>query len=203
MKKTQQLAAIVISLLAWSAIVSQFYLMVKGQPNFGLETVVRFCSYFTILTNSLGGLYFTFETFNGSKTNSQHTGFLTPITVYITIVGVVYQILLRHTWSPEGLQRIVDELLHTIIPVLTLVFWYVYAPVQKANYRRILWWMNYPLVYLIFILLRGSFSNFYPYPFVDVSNLGFTTVMVNSLFILVFFFIISSLFIRIKSKPTY
>jgi len=48
-------------------------------------------------------------------------GVITAITVYITIVGLVYNVILRFLWKPEGLQFIVDELLHTVIPLLLLV----------------------------------------------------------------------------------
>ncbi|MFZ5976285.1 MULTISPECIES: Pr6Pr family membrane protein [unclassified Hydrotalea] len=33
-------------------------------------------------------------------------------------------------------------------------------------------WLIYPLLYLVYILIRGSFSGFYPYPFVNVLQIG-------------------------------
>lgn len=41
-------------------------------------------------------------------------------------------------------------------------------------------WLIYPQAYLIYIPIRGHFSGFYPYPFVDVSALGMTKVLFNS-----------------------
>ena len=37
--------------------------------------------------------------------------------VYIAIVGIVYQLLLRQLWNPQGAQWVADVLLHSIIPV--------------------------------------------------------------------------------------
>lgn len=55
----------------------------------------------------------------------------------------------------------------------------------------------YPLIYLGFILLRGHFSGFYPYPFVDVTQLGYPSVLVHCIGMTVLFVAISLLFIFI------
>lgn len=52
-------------------------------------------------------------------------GALTAITAFILIVGLVYQIALRGVWQPTGLQRIVDELLHTIIPLYVCIYLFI------------------------------------------------------------------------------
>lgn len=51
-------------------------------------------------------------------------GTLTAITAFILIVGLVYQVALRGIWQPTGLQHIVDELLHTIIPLYVFMYWF-------------------------------------------------------------------------------
>ena len=48
-------------------------------------------------------------------------------------------------------------------------------------------WLIYPAVYLVYILARGAISAVYPYPFVDVSLLGYRGVLVNTVvFTLIF-----------------
>jgi hypothetical protein len=42
----------------------------------------------------------------------------------ILIVGLVYQVVLG-IWNPTGLQYIVDELLHTVIPLFMLGYWFL------------------------------------------------------------------------------
>ncbi|WP_442896953.1 Pr6Pr family membrane protein [Epilithonimonas sp.] len=76
-----------------------------------LESTIRFFSYFMILTNSI-------------------------LAIYIIIVGLVYQILLRNTWSPTGLQIIVGELLDSINPGLAIIYWFLYED-NKLNYNQI------------------------------------------------------------------
>ena len=195
----RRLLAILLTFLGFTAIIIQLYLMMENRVAPIFETAIRFFSFFTILTNIITAIYFLTEVFRTSKPFTNPSKFLTPVTVYITIVGLVYQILLRHTWSPTGTQMIVDELLHTIVPLLAVIYWYLFYPKTKPNYRQIAKWVLYPLVYVVYILIRGSFSNFYPYPFVNVTNLGLAKVLINSVFLLVLFIAVSALFIRIKS----
>lgn len=127
-------------------------------------------------------------------------GALTAITVYITIVGLVYQVLLRHLWAPTGLQKMVDELLHSVIPVLAIFYWYRYEDRHHVLYRQIAGWLLYPLAYLVYILIRGHFSGFYPYPFVDVVQLGLGQVLINAFFLFILFGVIAVLFIFIGKR---
>jgi hypothetical protein len=192
----QRILSLLFALVGWFAIITQYYLMVKNSQIPFAETTIRFFSYFTILTNLIVAVYFTFQTFS-SFSKIKKSGMLTAITIYILIVGIIYQIILRSTWNPTGLQRIVDELLHTIIPLLVLFYWYKYENKSDLNYRQIPSWTVYPLLYLFYILIRGHFSDFYPYPFVDVINLDYSTVLINSFWILVFFMGLAMLFVRI------
>lgn len=168
------------------------------------ETIIRFFSFFTILTNTLVAIYFTTQAFKINNLNK--AGTLTAITGYITVVGTIYQVLLRHIWQPTGLQMIVDELLHTINPLLVILFWFFYEEKRAVKYGQIKSWLVYPVVYLIYILTRGSISGFYPYPFVNVLEIGLIRALLNGCLLLLFFMAISSVFIvlgqQIVKKPT-
>lgn len=192
--------SICIALIAWFAVLTQYYLMIENRVASIGETTIRFFSFFTILTNSLVAIYFTLISFKIRKvtfTILKKPGTLTAITSYITIVGLVYQIILRHLWHPTGLQMVVDELLHTAIPIIVMLYWYLYENKSPVHYRNIPNWLIYPLLYLFYILIRGSMSNFYPFPFVDVSNIGITKVIVNSIFLMALFAGILFLLIRV------
>ncbi|ANF49315.1 hypothetical protein A0O34_01535 [Chryseobacterium glaciei] len=189
--------ALIFAFIGWFALIAQYYLHIENRISSLLEANFRFFTYFTILVNLLVTLYLTSVALKKQGAEDKNIGYLTAITVYITIVGVTYQIILRGTWQPTGLQRIVDELLHSVMPVLTIIFWYLFENKAKVKYSQILKWAIFPIVYLIVILVRGSFSGFYPYPFVDVTALGMTKVLINSLFVTIFFFITSFLYIRI------
>lgn len=48
-------------------------------------------------------------------------------------------------------------------------------------------WLGYPLVYAAYSLIHGAVTGFYPYPFINVSNLGYDKVLINmAVLVLVF-----------------
>lgn len=194
----KKLLTLIFGLLGWFAVIVQFILMIDNRVASIFETAIRFFSFFTILTNILVATYFTLIYLNNKQRLivTRKPGTLTAITVYITVVGLVYQVVLRPYWKPEGLQMVVNELLHTLIPVLVILYWYLYENKYSIKYGAILKWLIYPLIYLTFILLRGYLSGFYPYPFVDVLKLGLPKVLLNSFVLLVIFAGLSAFFIR-------
>ncbi|AQX84232.1 Pr6Pr family membrane protein [Elizabethkingia bruuniana] len=191
--------AFIFAALGWFAVIAQYYLMLENRTTSVSEATIRFFSFFTILTNILVAIYFSTICFSRNKSVSliNAAGMLTFLTIYITVVGLVYQVALRHLWHPQGMQKLVDELLHSVIPILVILFWYLYEAKNNLKFSQTIKWLSYPLIYFIYILLRGNQSGFYPYPFVDVSVLGFATVIQNALFLLLFFLGLSLAFILI------
>lgn len=174
---------VLLMVLGWFAIGAQFYLMINNRIVSIPQSIVRFFSYFTILTNltiviCATTLLFFSKTFLGKFFNTTSTQ--TALTVYIIIVGIVYNLILRFLWQPQGLQYPVDEILHTVIPILFLFFWFFCVQKERLKYSQAFFWLIYPFTYLIYTLIHGAISDFYPYPFVDVSQLGYWRVVVNS-----------------------
>lgn len=193
----QKYFAGLLALAGWFAVIAQYILMLNNNVNTVGEATIRFFSYFTILTNIAVATYLTALLFDASFTRVK--GLLSAITIYIVIVGLVYQVALRHIWDPQGLQKWVDELLHSVIPLGTLVYWSLYEK-RGLRYSQIFAWSIYPLAYLIFILIRGSFSGFYPYPFVNVPAIGMQQTLINAAIIMGLFMTLSLLFIFINRK---
>ncbi len=57
--KTQQIYLTIATIIAWFAVIVQFYLNIVNRANPIPEVIMRFFSYFTILTNILVALCFT------------------------------------------------------------------------------------------------------------------------------------------------
>ncbi|MEO6812763.1 MAG: Pr6Pr family membrane protein [Ginsengibacter sp.] len=123
-------------LLGWFALIAQFDLLMQNRTASIPESIVRYFSFFTVLTNLLVVLCFSFILTKSHSSLSHFfssTKILTAIVVYITVVGVVYNIILRFLWQPRGLQFIVDELLHTVIPLLCIVYWIAFVSKLPAQ----------------------------------------------------------------------
>lgn len=166
----------------WFALISQLYLIMENRQVSIPETVVRYFSFFTILTNLLVATAVSFlwlaPVSKGGRFFAK-PAILTAITVYIVIVGVVYNTVLRFLWKPQGLQYITDELLHSVIPVLFLLCWLFFVNKRALQYKSAFHWLIYPLVYLVWVFLYGALSDYYPYPFVNVTELGYPRVLIN------------------------
>jgi hypothetical protein len=198
--KAKQMFLIFGATISWFAIGIQFYLIIVNRTASVSETIIRFFSFYTILTNILVSLCLMVHWL---KPNSRwgiyfsRPSVSTAIAINIFIVGLLYNLILRQMWSPEGLQRVADELLHIVIPLVFIVYWYLFAPKGGLGWKNAFTWLLYPLVYAIFVLFRGALSGFYPYPFIDINTLGYNQVILNSVGLFIGFFLISQLFIAI------
>jgi len=186
------------ALVVWFAVIAQYVLMLNNAAAPPTETTIRFFTFFTILTNTLVAVYFTVRSFSNAM--MEKPGILTAVTVYITIVGLVYQVLLRQLWQPTGLQKIVDELLHSVNPILVIVYWMLYEKKRAVQYRQILTWLIYPLIYFVVIFIRGVVSGWYPYPFIDVASIGIGQTLLNAVMLLVFFALVAAVYIFTGKK---
>jgi hypothetical protein len=165
--------------VAWEALVLQYWLMVRGQPPGEVAGLtVRFFSYFTILTNLLAALAFTLPALAPDSWWSRPT-VRGGITVFIAVVMVVYHLLLRATWDPQGLQKVVDYTLHYAVPLLMIADWLLFVRKGGLQWRDAFVWLAFPALYGAWTLLHGALSGFYPYPFMDVGELGYPAVLVN------------------------
>ncbi len=193
-----RLIAIIGATIAAFAVVAQFYLILLNREVAVGETIIRFFSYFTILTNTwVAGTFIYLAVKVPDLSNQPRATFWTPLAVFILTVGLVYQFLLRSLWSPEGLQMVVDELLHTIIPLYYLIFWWLYGPHPTISWRRFFPWLLYPVLYLSLVLVRGYFSDFYPYPFLDLTQISGGQLVANSIILMGVFLLLAALLIGI------
>jgi hypothetical protein len=183
----------IIAILAWSGVILQFYINTTLWSGLGLsplEGTIRFFSYFTILTNALVAASLTsILTIPESKfgvfflaSSSQ-----SAIAVYIFVVGLVYNLILRKLWAPQGLQLIVDNILHSAVPLIYVLYWITYVPKRDLPWMDAVWWLYYPALYFLWVIILGALTRFYPYPFIDVNVLGYPKMFMHACILLVVF----------------
>ncbi|SFU56692.1 Pr6Pr family membrane protein [Pseudomonas sp. OV546] len=185
------------ALAGWAGLAIQQYLIFYSRWTSGaslLGGLINFFSFFTVLTNTLAVVVLSYAWVN--RDSAAKRFFLAPrvssgIAVSIVVVSLAYNLLLRHLWSPSGFQFIADELLHDVMPVLFLIYWWRCVPKGHLRFRHIGAWVIYPLVYFAYALLRGDLLGQYQYPFIDVSTLGYPQVFVNAGGILLGFVLIA------------
>ena len=196
--------ALCVAALSWVSLLLQLYLSIRmstGNGQGALHGVWMYLAFFTVLTNLLvaitltapllaprtywGGLFARPETING-------------VTVNIMLVGIAYNLLLRNTWSPQGAQWLADELLHDIVPLLFVGYAWVLSRERIGAFVPRLAWALWPIAFFVYALLRGAISDFYPYPFINVTHLGYGRVLVNAIGILAGYFVLSALWYLVE-----
>lgn len=171
--------ASLFAVAGWLSLALQLWLILNVSRADGQTTshlIVNYFSFFTVLSNLLITAIYTWIALSppGPSLNLQAAA-----ASYIAVVGIGYSLLLRSTWNPQGLQKLLDVLLHDIMPFVYIVFWVLFS----RSFRRLPWtsaltWLLPPLLYLLYSLLRGVVTGWYPYPFLDPRISGWPHVFI-------------------------
>lgn len=196
----------IITLCAISGVCLQLATTLPNMMNNGntlAASLARFFSYFTILTNSMialttGVAWLLPKTRAGAWCSKP--GNITAITVYIIVVGLVYNFVLRPLYHPQGWAKLADELVHSVVPLLYVVYWLRFATRGTINWNSAFGWLLYPLLYLIYTFVHGMFSHWYPYPFMDVNIIGYAGFWINSAYLLMLFVCLNLALITIDKR---
>ncbi len=107
--------------------------------------------------------------------------------VAITITGIVYHVALRGLFELDTWGLAADQLLHTVVPVMAVAGWVLFGPRRLTSARIALLALIFPVAWLGFTLVRGAYVPFYPYPFIDVTVLGYAKTLLNCLWVALLF----------------
>lgn len=198
--------AAAIAMIAWLALAAQTDITIArmvGRGFTAIDGIARMSSYLTNTTVFLTALCFTCVATRAQAPVARffrRPTVVTAIVVYIVFVGIAYNALLRWLWTPSGYRALVNESLHTIVPALAALYWFVFVPRFHLSLRRCALWLVYPLCYLFITLWRGSTSDFYPYWFINVSELGYERVFLNATGLVASFIVLMSVFLVINHR---
>ena len=147
----------------------------RGEPFFTTRTarVVNLFFYFTIVSNLLVGAVSARLALNPRPLSRTMAAVHVASLVNIAITGVVYHVMLAADNEPEGVGVFTDLVFHTFIPILAVVAWLVLGPRGTIDRRVILWSTLVPISWLVIALIRGAIIDWYPYPFIDVLDIGY------------------------------
>lgn len=198
------------AILAIANVVMKHWLIISAVLEAGepvLQEMVRFYSFFTHWANFLCCLFFVGLALPSSRLGNLVSlpGMRSAMAVYMTVVAVVYHLLLSGLWQPEGLTKLADEMFHTWVPLAVVIVWLIGEP-GKVPLKRVPFYLVFPSIYLAYSLIRGAFSNYYPYFFLDVTELGYMGVAVSSLGLLLAFLGLGYVFtalanLRVRKAP--
>ena len=167
----QRSGAVLIACMAWFGVEVQLHFSIEDaliKKESIAAHVIAFFSYFTVETNILVALALTIFLLQ-----PQAERFLTgpsvtsALVVYVIVVGVVYEWLLRHLWHPYGMRLFADMLLHDAVPFLYSLYWLLFLPKGSLRWSDPANWLIYPILFFFYTMFRGAACGIYPYPFIN------------------------------------
>lgn len=156
--------------LVLAAVVAQF---AHSADNPGFSPA-NFFSFFTNLSNLIGAAVFLWAGAAALTGARGPTDLVrgAPV-VYLVITGIVYATLLTEVTESLGLVLPwVNFVLHRLTPVVFVLDWLLDPPREPLETRRTLWWLAFPVAYLVYSAVRGPIVDWYPYPFLDPDEVG-------------------------------
>jgi uncharacterized membrane protein len=182
-----QRLAVLLAVLGWTALVLQAWISVTRHIALGNGAaygVMMYTGYFTILTNALCAAVATAVALGARVRPAlqalRRPAFITAAAVSILLVGVIYHLLLRAIHHPVGLEYACNVALHYLVPPLFVVFWWLAVPRGVLVWRDLWLAFAFPAAYAVYVLARGEIAGVYPYPFFDVTKLGYPDVLRNA-----------------------
>lgn len=172
----------------------------------GPATVTGLLPYFTIQSNVAVGVFAGYAAWRAWQDRPEPPSALKgAVTLYITITGTVYHLVLANPASPFAMVQPHREpgewwgnqFLHTVVPLLAIADWALFDRRGRLRPRYAAWWLAFPLAYLGFALVRGLIVHRYPYPFLDAGQLGYAGVGLSSLFFAFTFWLLGLLFVGV------
>ncbi len=192
---------IMCALIAWVVLSLRFIdMLIIGEYSSIAETLFVYLGYFTVWANVLIALAFTAPLLNPDKKLADF--FMRPavraaLATYILMVSVVYHMLIVPYWNPQGFTWLTATGLNTVMPILYIIDWLFFAEKRPIFYKHLPYWLIFPAVYGVTSIIRGLFTNVYPYPFLNVAELGIGDVLFNMFGLVAVFAVVGPIFIKV------
>ncbi|MFZ1688505.1 MAG: Pr6Pr family membrane protein [Flavobacteriales bacterium] len=169
----------------WGALSLTFVLFQIKAPEVGLGVVGAALKFFTYLTHLtvLGiALVFTsgaLRTGSLKRWCSARPALLSAILVYAILMFGGYQFMLAGSWDPKGAWKASSVSLHYVVPLMYACFWFFSVKHGALRWSHVLTWQLFPVAYAALVLVAGGATGEYPYPFLEVEQLGWMPVLSN------------------------
>ena len=164
--------------IAWTAVLVQLVYSVLNSLSNGdtlLVGLTDYCSYFTVLTNTLVALVLTVPMFAPASPAARwlaHPRVSAMTASAIIVVGLAYHFLLSTINNPVGVEYATDLGLHYFVPTLFTLYWVLHAPKAGLRFAHVPAFGLYPAAYFAYLMVRGAMIGRYPYFFVDANTIG-------------------------------
>lgn len=148
-------------------------------PGSALARVANLFTYFTIQSNLLVGIAAMLVATGRARDATWFRALFIAALLSISITALVWHgVLAGPPGALSGAAAVGNALVHTISPAFFVVGWLALGP-RVFTARAVLLSLLYPLAWLALTLIRGALADYYPYPFMDVTDIGYARTVAN------------------------
>jgi hypothetical protein len=159
----------------------------------GTLNPVNYFSYFTIDSNLIAIGVLVAAALNRDRASTPRLDLVRGgAVVYMSITGIVFTLLLSNTDVDTAIPW-VNSVVHELMPLVMLADWLITPPAARLRMRQGVLWLSFPLVWIVYTIIRGAIVNLYPYPFLNPANGGYASVAVYCVAILLAMLVVSAL----------
>jgi hypothetical protein len=179
-----------VALAALTGVVMELVIAVVDGPGTApnqTERLVRLFSYFTIQSNVLVGVVSVLLALRPERDGRVFRVLRLDALLCIAVTGIVYNTVLRGLNELSAAGQVSNTLLHLLAPLLAVAAWGLVGPRPRVDAVTVWWSVAYPLAWIAYTFLRGAVVDWYPYPFLDVGELGLVRALVNTAVVAVVF----------------
>jgi hypothetical protein len=194
--------------LGLAALIVKFVATLAAPAPFDQVTAaITVVSYFTVLSNLLAIALFIVPELAGDGAAAHLScryEIRTAAGVYMIITGLIYAAFLAGLAKFGTVQYFTDIILHYVMPPLYVIDWLQLRPTHKIAWGNAGYFLVFPILYALYTLARGALVGVYPYPFVDVGQLGYQPVLVKCGQLLILCLILSILAVAVgrwRARP--
>jgi hypothetical protein len=141
----------------------------------GIFRPFEYFAYFSIVTAIVAGLFLITTSF-GLMLKIEDTKWVEiarlSMAVALIVVGVVYHALLADAANDArdgdyAWPVLPNEIIHTYAPILAAIEYLISVKAFRIRLRAFVWVAIFPLIWLVFSIVRGSATNWWPYWFIN------------------------------------
>lgn len=179
-----------VAVAALTGVVMEVVIALTGGPGTApthAERLVRLVSYFTIQSNVLVGVVSVLLVVDPRRDGRVFRVARLDALLCIAVTGIVYNTVLRGLADLSAAGQVSNLLLHLAAPLLAVVAWALVGPRPRVAAATVWWSVAYPLAWIAYTFARGAAVGWYPYPFLDVGEVGYPRALLATAVVAVVF----------------
>ncbi|GLW35068.1 Pr6Pr family membrane protein [Actinoplanes regularis] len=178
-----------LAVVVLGSLMTQLVLTTQGAPDAdglvqpAVTRFIRLLSYFTIQSNILLLIVATTLTLNPDRDGRLWRVIRLNAILGIIITGLVYATVLAGTAHPTGAGWWSNLGFHYIAPWWALLGWLLFGPRSRLDTRTLFLAAAWPVLWIGYTFAHGAATDWYPYPFADVTEIGYGAAARNMTFV--------------------